>query len=336
MQCLPPHLVPVYLDTLLHAPGTRFLGHRAYTATAAVMDGRRYARSLTTDVTNNAVATEQFSEMTVALNGRYSRFLATLGRDDVTHVNGPAYGYFEVYADNQRVFRSQALRSRLTPVQTPPSGGLRATPQELDLSVLGVGSLRLVTHYASRLSQRARLVNRAAGCIWGNARLLLVPPPRPEELVPDAPLRKAVQTAALRLAAQVTGSPKWIRHLPLVLGVTPLRVEAGAAGREEAIRALAARQLFTVRRGPSYVFKPLSESSAAALLASVPAAGSGVRTTPEAVAAIGREVGADLVLLGAVDRNPKTGGWQVALRLVPTRGGASAAGFKPVAVPVAG
>ena len=337
MQYLPPHLVPVYLDTLLRAPGTRFVGHRAYTATAAVMEGRRYARSLTTDVTNNAVATEQFSEMTVALNGRYSRFLATLGRDDVTHINGPAYCYFEVYADGQRVFRSQAIRSRLSPVQTPASGALRAGPQELVLPVVGVGSLRLVTRYASGLSQRARLVNRAAGCVWGNARLLPVPPPRPEALISDAPLRKAVQTAALRLAAQVTGSPKQVRRLPLALGVTPLRVEAGAAGHEEAIRTLVAQQLFTVRRGPSYVFKPLSASNAAALLVAVPVAGSTVRTTPEAVAAIGEGVGADLVLLGSVGRNPKSGIWQVALRLVPTHAkGPAAAGFKPVVVPVAG
>lgn len=314
----PEHLRPVPVDRLLRSVATQQSGYRPYSPRTATMDGRAYPRSLVTEVNNNVDPNDQIATLTLRLDGRYRRFLAMVGRDDILHRAGPAYCYFEVWGDGRRLFRSEAIRSGLTQVLAGPSASKRKVPQEVDVPVRGVLSLRLVTRYAREFSQQAPNVNRASGCVWGSAQLLPLLPPTGRDLVPDDRLREAARAAALRLAAGVGGDAALQKRLPLTVGVPPLRREAGAPGEEAALRLLIAQEIFAVRRGLDSIFKALPTADAAALAAALPPTGS-ARTVPASVAAIGRGFQADLVLLGALT---KAGGrWQVTLRLVETKAG---------------
>jgi hypothetical protein len=327
-----PQYRPYPVDVLVAAPTTQMTGNTAFQPRQATMNGVQYARSLVTEVNNNATATQQFSSMTIDIGGRFSRFQVTVGRDDALAARGPGYAVFEVWGDGRRLFRSYALRSAMTTVQTGPGGGTKSqVPQKIDISVRGIRSLRLLTRYALEFSQQARYVNRAMGCVWGNPMLIFAPDAPPELVITHAGVKMAVREAAERLAGSVSNSPRYKdpKSWPLRVGVTPLRVDPGPPADEPAVRALIAKELSAVRRGrEQQVLTPLSQADHASLAAALPVGGS-ARLSGESVAAIGRGVKADFVALGALIQT--AGRWQVQVRLIETKQGGL---LEQVTVPV--
>lgn len=315
---------PVYVDTMRGLISSRQEGFRPFVPVTAVMDNAVFPRSLTTEVSNNADPRDHTTTLTLRLDGRYDRLIATVGRDDRGHLNGPAYCYFEVWGDGRQLWKSEAIRSAVTPVLAGASASKRKVPQELDVSVRGVLYLRLVTRYAREFSQQAPLVNRASGCIWGTPRLVPPPATTDRELIPDEDLRIAVQTAALRLSSRITGDAKYRGRLPLRLGIAPLRIEKGTldlrvtAEDETALRAVLSNQLFSVKQGFENVFDPLKPADSAGIAAALPADGS-ARGSAASVSAIGRGFKADFVLFGALVRIAS--GWQIQVRLIETKKG---------------
>jgi hypothetical protein len=316
---------PVYLDALLRDVRVQGTGARYRPGTANV-GGVMYGHSLETEVVNGAMARDREATLTVSLAGRFDRFRATVGRDDNDHILGPGYCFFEVWGDGKLLFKSDAVRSSVTPVKVSTAIPKRSTPQEVDISVRGVRYLRLVTRYATEFTQQARYVQRAMGCVWGGPRLLPLSDAAAgaDAVRADPGLRAAVRSAALQVLAALP--PRAEDAAAPKLGLTPLRIagldrdERFPAGLSEpAVRALLADELFAVQNAAGPKALPLDRNAAARLAADLPADGK-QRTDRARVADAGKRAGADLLLLGALALSPK-GEWQVSLQLTDAASG---------------
>jgi hypothetical protein len=307
------------VDALVRQESARRKGDAAYRARTATVQGTPFPSA-----PNNARPADRRNTLTVELDRSYGRFKAGVGREDDEHLNGPAYCRFELYGDSRLLFKSGALRSPLTQVRTGPNPSLRKYAEPVDVSVRGVATLTLVTRFADEFLQEGPLVNRASGCVWGSARLL----PQAAEsgdvsarrFVPDDVLRGATRSAALSLAAGLGKNPEYGGRLPLTVALSPLRIEPGTRVSDEpGLREFIAQQLFGVRFNSGAVFRPLRETDAGSVAAALPPSGK-ARDAAASVAAVGRGVGADFMLLGAVTRAPD-GGSVITLRLLETRKG---------------
>ena len=311
----------IYVDTLLNLPGTQWSGNERYVTLRAMMNGVLYNRSVTTNVSRNDDPGRQYSTLTIELNAKCDRFQATVGREDTRQLRGPGYCVFEVYGDGQRLFRSEAIRSNLTPVRVDSIGVKRNAPQEVDVSVRGVRTLQLKTRYASEFSQQARFVDRAEGCVWGQARLTLTGSDVSGEFT-EGPIRDALRSAAIRVTSAFPALSKEAK--PLRLGIAGLRLPkngepgAGRGDAEEKLRALVADTVFGMHRDGKASVAPLPAADAKALGAAL-SGESAARDNAQAALAIARGFHADLLLFGAMAAKPNGG--KVTMRLIDVKTG---------------
>lgn len=320
----PEEPVTVYVDSLLRERSTRQKGYRPYTARAAVIEGQAYTRALVTEA-GNARPDERSSTLTLKLDGRYERFQATVGRDDTDALRGAAFAAFEVWGDDKPLFRSAPIRSSRTLVRTAPGARTRRAPEEIEVSVRGVALLQLVTRYAAELTQQAaQPLGQARGCVWGDARLIA---PSSQLLLSgggDSALRDTLRLAALQVAGAAAAAKPQNGRLPMRLGVAPLYFTPGSssagipAERIAALRSLLEQQLLAARRGAAILFMPLTARQAAQATRALTVRGDQPEPTPAAIAATGRQVRADCVLLGTLSRAGDDR-WTLLLRLVETQ-----------------
>lgn len=324
--------LPVFVDTLLAQPGVRNdRGGRDYRPFAATLGVFRYARSLVTRVEATRRGQET-ATLLLPLQKPYQTFRTTVGRDDTEAANGAGLAYFEVWGDGRLLYKSAALRSSRYPV-TVAKGveGVRAVPEDVEVSVKGVTILMLVTRYAEDLAQQGRRVEIAAGCVWGDPRLIASASAslRPgnagrTEAVSEggvaAPpggleLRETLRKGALQLcgiaydgfaAAPEQGAPQF----PQILGVPPLRTPRGVvspvvSNLETDVRTMLTEFMTGARRGGRNIFRPMGRREAGRISATLPGnRPEDARATAEAA----RRLGMQAVLDGA---------------LVPPQGGGS-------------
>jgi len=259
-------LTPTYLDTLLKDHGTKQIGYLHYSPRSAMLNGIPYDHSLMTAAINNFQPITQFSAVTFALPGSFARLQATIGRDDEEQQFGPAYCYFEVWGDGQRLFRSRAMRSSVSPVFSDGGRPRESVPVDIDVPIQGVKSLRLVVRFATDITQEARYINRAFGCTWGDARLI---PSRPSKGQPDTPLIIALRRAAIRLISgrEVTSETLPPPHLYIAPVHVTSAASAPAAQDDSDSRAhdIIAQTIYSLHRGETPLALPVLEPDAAAL-----------------------------------------------------------------------
>ena len=326
-----------YVDALLTAPMTHQMGYERYTSGMTMMDGKAYPDSLITSVINNSQPTSQYSAITFLLGGHYDRFQATIGRDDVAQASGPAYCYFEIWGDGVKLYRSRAIGSSLSEVSlSNPLAGFRK-PQEIDIPVKGVQSLRLLVRYASNMTQQGRWINRAFGCVWGAARLIAAPATVADVTAPaaESPLRASLRRAALRLLQSANMPASVTPASAPSLAVTPLRVDYSLAtstirsGESESdMRQIVAQTLYGFHHEGASVVLPVSNQTSD-LLAHRLAPDSPERGDTAAVARLARENHADLVVFGAVRQ--KGADWLIMLQMLDTKQGKT---ISQVSVPI--
>lgn len=314
-QTTPPMPVTpaAYVADLLQSVSTHQSGFAPYEARPATMENLFYPRALVTHVLSGPRAADAASTLTLRLDGRYALFQATVGRDDADAPNGPAPCVFEVWGDNKRLWQSAAIRS-----------SQRRAPQFLEVPVVGVITLQLVTRYAG--NNTSRDVFRARGCVWADARLLAPAgeaaalPPSPASRSPvrageEDPLRQTLRLAVLRLAAALPVTSAGPQETPVV-GVAPLSIASDAPRPwrdENKLKAMIAEQLACVRRGANAVFHSLGPAASERLARDLKLPRRREPWTPREIAAKGRSVGADLVLVGQIVRRD---GWTLDLQMV--------------------
>lgn len=312
----------VYVASLLDQPGTVFFGNCRYTGATAYFDGEQQPNSIVTEVLNGIAAQRVNSMLTLDLGRRFERFTALVGRDDKLAVQGPAFCIFEVHADGVRVFRSDAIRSPMVSVNTDGSGfPKRRAPQQIDVSVRGVKSLRLITRYANEFTQSARNVHRASGCVWSGAQLVARTAVELGQQVGSGPLRDALRKAIVLILEAV---PPPSARDPLKVGIPPVQIDNGGtsplqAGETEIVlRNDLTAQVTNIRRSGRAKLVAMTGPDAEALAAALPADGP-ARGNAAAVAAVARGLKADLIIFSSL----KSVGtqWRVTLRLIETTKG---------------
>lgn len=247
-----------YVDTLLGEKSTRRSGFAMYVVHPTTLGGTALSHSLVTEV-GGAGESQTLSILTLRLNGRFTQFQATVGREPATD-DGSAGAYFEVWGDGDCLFRSAALY--------PARGGRRRDKnhpedtQPINVAVRGVRTLQLVTRYAAEAApsdSRRGAAPRASGCLWGDARLTSAEPSLPaaplhtatasptvsmtaNAVTPALPApdarRDAVRMAALLLAAGIASNDGASSaeaeappsHLPVRIALLPLRPCARSSG----------------------------------------------------------------------------------------------------------
>jgi hypothetical protein len=297
----------VYLTDLIAATGPR-TGFGRYASRSVVLEGRRCEKSLMTEVRNRP--DESTVTLSVPLEKRFRRFRAYVGRDPAETAAGPGCAYFEVWGDERRLFLSMALRSPAHLVKVAPGAGakVRRLPQEIEVSVRGVETLRLVTRYADDFVQTAPQVERARGCVWGDPQLEPEKEPdRPTATVVtaggrEAPIREVLRGSALRLAVATLGTLEPNGPLPLRMAVAPLRVQGRVlvGPNETILRTVLVELLTGARRGTDALFTLLERREGERFAQEFPSRRP-ERAAPEEVAALteaARKRNADVVLTG--------------------------------------
>lgn len=222
----------VWLESLFKAPGVRYDGNFVFSPRKAVVEEKQYEHAMSVDVKDDASGPGESCGMSIPVQGKFLRFQATVGRDDVQSKQGTGFCYFEVYGDAKLLFRSDAIRSSLWRVVTNEGGAKRLHPQEVDVDIKGVRLLRLVVTYANDFAQRATFstgtsgdhVKRAAGCVWCDAKLITgegaaLDSARLKER--DERIRTAATLAAKTLKRQLQTLVGTRTNFPL--GILPIR-----------------------------------------------------------------------------------------------------------------
>jgi hypothetical protein len=305
----------VYLDSLLKSPTTHQEGLNPYRAADATFGDQRVRHGLMTDVAAHANVQARYSSVSFALGKKYQTFHALIGRDNNEANLGQSYCYFEVYADGKRVFDSPAMRSALT--DTVAHGGTAhkvKTPQSVTIDVSSVEQLKLVVQLPE-FRQTGYRINRASGCVWGEARLTLKPGEKRDDSASLASVADQKAKEAFRRAVGVL-----LRRLPPSseprrVAVAPLVLDSGAPGGPK-LRELVAQLMQRRPSGPTLL--TLLEPDEEKELAEKLTADTRLLARPAAIASIGRNVGADLVLLPALIDDD---GWKAELRLLETADG---------------
>jgi hypothetical protein len=314
-QSVPVVVSPLFVSELIDSLSVGQAGASRYVAQAAMIEGQKYERSLMTEVDPrqaNGIAT-----LTLLLGSSFDVLRATIGRDDADFARGAGGVYFEVWGDDRLLYKSGVLLSRKHPIRVGGSPlNVRLAPEEVEVPVKGVNVLRLLTRYASDVSQRGSNAGRAHGCVWGDVRLM--PRAGVASLRTFDPVRDAVRTAAVQVTAAVIAArdaepggaaPRG----PLRVGITPLHAE-GEPSDETAVRAALLTLLDAARRGGSPVFAALPRRDASKLTSGLTAGDDSDAALSEA----GRRVGADMIVAGTFTAT-KDG--QVELRAVDARTG---------------
>ena len=239
---------PVWLESLLKAPGVRYDGNLVFSPRKALVNGERFAHAMSVDVKDDPLGPGQSCGMTIPLMGKFARFQAMVGRDDEETAAGTAFCYFEVYADNKLLFRSDAIRSSLHRVLTVGGENKRLRPQSVDVEVKGVRLLRLVVRYANDFKQQAveqQIVKRASGCLWYDAKLIPaegggLDTERLKER--DERIRTAARLAARTLRRQLQMLERSGPKVPV--GILPIRDDFRVSPDDPLIRPQLAKVLF--------------------------------------------------------------------------------------------
>ncbi len=323
----PPDRV-VYLDSMLKSPTTRMEGFTPFRGVDSTFGNTRVRHGLSTDVAQHASVLARISTVTFSLDKRYATFEALLGRDNEDAALGQSYCFFEIYADGRRVYTSPALRSALSDVVAGGGDSFKVkTPQSVKLDVSGVDALKLVVQLPN-FSQKGYRVNRASGCVWGEARVVLKPGASQEIVTvptaPDQPARTALVKAvtALLKRAPVSASGEAQR-----VAVTPVQFDPDAPGSPD-LRDYVVKLL---RRQPASVtrmtfLEPTDDASFLEKFAREP----DLATRTSALTAASRNVGADLLLIPSLVSDS---GWFVELRLLDSAGGATLASVRVAVEP---
>ena len=243
----------LWLESLFKAPGVRYDGNLVFSPRKAVVNGQRFEHAMSADVKDDPAGPGEYCAMTIPLQGKFLRFEATVGRDEEETKTGTGFCYFEVYGDNKRLFRSDAIRSSLYRVITNEGGVKRLRPQLVDVDVKGVRLLRLVVRYANDFKQTGTFsaslsgdnVKRAAGCVWCDAKLLTgAGAALNTGLLKERDER--IRTAA-RLAARTLKRQLRVLESPREkygIGLLPIRDEFRVAADDLLIRPQIARVFF--------------------------------------------------------------------------------------------
>ncbi|MDX1933555.1 MAG: NPCBM/NEW2 domain-containing protein [Capsulimonadales bacterium] len=295
--------VPIDLPAFLDGLSAGQSGYRKYESRTVTLADRRFERALVTEVANIRPG-EQLSKLSVLLNGDFVRFRATVGREEREASRGRGYVYFEVWGDDRLLARTEATGALRSPVGIGTAEEpTRREPTELDVSTEGVLSLTLITRYASDLPQRGRDMDRARGCVWGNARLT----PRPGYVGNRAgdPLRDALRLASARLIAGALAMSKadapGLRMPPYRIGVAPLRQVGGSREGtvpEPVVRAVLEELLLAAQQGRGELFKSVDRKGARLLTEAFRPDRPEREEGPE-LTEVGRKAGATLVVTGS-------------------------------------
>lgn len=229
----------VYLDTLLaDTTLVRPAGPAPLEARAGLLNGRIAQRALWM-APDGLKPADAVASVTVRLNRAYARFRSLVGRDDAQEGNGMAPAYFEVWGDGSLLFRSAPLCARNAPRDVAVAGArIGREPREIDVSVRGMTSMRLVARYAVDTGNGSDARQFARGCVWAAARLLPAEPdPAGDRVVAlRARMREAVARVAARVVS-VAGEAVPPLRLPLSLFVAPTPVTQGDTGTDDPVRA---------------------------------------------------------------------------------------------------
>ncbi len=327
----PPADRIVYLDSLLSNLTTKMEGLTPYRKTKATLGNSPVQHGLSTEVAFHANVQARYSAITFSLDRRYETFEALIGRDNDEASLGQSYCFFEVYADGKRVYASPAMRSSLSDVATQGGEAQKVkTPQKISLDIRNVDLLKLVVQLPN-FAQKGYRVNRAAGCVWGDARVTLKPGERQEVIAPPEAKDQAARTALSRAVTQL------LKRLPMPangeaqhLAVTPMLLDPGAPGSAE-LRDYTKRLIG--RHATTQTLVVLQDGTDETDFLARFKANVDLIRKPAEIASAARNSGADLVLVPSIIDDE---GWKLDLKLLETADGATVASVRievPKAVP---
>ncbi|MGC4042527.1 MAG: NPCBM/NEW2 domain-containing protein [Armatimonas sp.] len=316
----PPADKVVYLDSLLSNLTTKMEGFTPYRKTDATFGNTVVKHGLSTEIAFHASVLARYSAITFSLDKRYETFEALIGRDNTEAALGQSYCFFEVYADGKRVYSSPAIRSQLSDVLAQGGDAFKVkVPQKVSIDVRNVEQLKLAVQLPN-FPQKGYRVNRAAGCVWGDAKLTLKPGERPEIIsIPEAK-DQAARTALNRaVAALLKRMPQSANGEAQRLAVTPLLMDSGAPGTPE-LRDYTKRLIG--RQATSLTLLTLQDGSDETEFLRRFKADTDLLTKPAGIASAARNSGADLVLVPSLIDDD---GWKIELKVLETGDGATVA-----------
>jgi hypothetical protein len=316
----PKERATVYLDALLSDPSTVYDGYSRFRAMKVAQLGSLTVRhALVSEAHMHRDAPARFSAVSFELGKRFQSFDATLGRDNLEQEFGRSYCYFEVYADGRKIYSSPAMRSSLSSVFAESGSANKVkAPQDVRIDVSDVNTLKLVIQMPE-FGQRGDFVHRAAGCVFGEARLTLkpgqtLPPPPPKDDSPG-PYRRAIRLALdslLRKLPEPGGEPQ-------KLALAPFRLDEGGSGTSAGWWIYLSEQLDRQTIRPE-TFRLLEGPAQAEFARLLPPSKDEASPAREAIERAARNVGADWFLDARLTQGEK--GWQIELEVRDTNDGA--------------